>query len=529
MANPLVAQPLLDPPVVPVTPRELRLVFAGLLLALALAALDQNIVSPALPQIVGDLGAMEHYSWVITAFLLTSTTTAPLYGKLSDMFGRKPLFLIAISIFLLGSVLCGQSHTMTQLIVCRGIQGLGAGGLITLAQTTVADLVEPRQRGKYQGLIAGVFGICSVAGPLLGGYLTQALSWRWIFYVNLPIGFFAFLLISLNLKQHSRMVLHRIDYLGAALLCVGTTCLLFLLSVAGDKHSIESATEKNGVLVALAAMSTLSWAALYWQERRAAEPILPPRLFANDVFIRAIAVMSLTFMAMLGSIAFVPLYFQVVLHASPQQAGLMMAPMMGGVITAAIVGGRIASKTGRYKMLPVFGLGLATVGYLVIAGAMTWRWPTATIECALVVLGSGMGLVMPNLTVAIQNGVGRGDLGAATASSSFFRSLGGSLGVALCGALVTSIMHRELPAYFGIAGADGRSMLDMGVEQLHQLPAHQQALMIDAYRHAIRATFLAGALLAATGFIVAMFVPEVVLRDKEKKDEPDSQPAPTLE
>jgi EmrB/QacA subfamily drug resistance transporter len=503
-----------------VTPRELRIVFAGLLLALALAALDQNIVSPALPQIVGDLGGMEHYSWVITAFLLTSTATAPLYGKLSDMFGRKPLFLIAITIFLLGSILCGQAHTMTQLIVFRGVQGLGAGGLITLAQTTVADMVAPRERGKYQGLIAGVFGICSVAGPLLGGYLTENFSWRWIFYVNIPIGLVALFLIAGNLKRHTRAVFHQIDYLGAALLTVGTTCLLFLLSVAGDHKTFHNHAERTAVLAGLAAASTLSWAALFWQERRAAEPILPPRLFNNPIFIRAAGVMALTFMAMLGSTAFISLYFQLVLSASPKTAGLMMVPMMAGVITASIVGGRFASKTGNYKILPVVGLAFATAGFLAIAAAMTWPWRTAVIECSLVILGAGIGLVMPNLTVAIQNGVGRGDLGAATAASSFFRSLGGSLGVALCGALVTSQLHTFLPEMFTVIGDDGRSLLDQGADQIHQMPPEQQQLLIAAYRHAIRATFLAGGCLTAAAFVLAIFVPAIPVHVAPPKEEP---------
>ena len=511
----------LDPQqLAPVTPRELRIVFAGLLLALALAALDQNIVSPALPQIVGDLGAMEHYSWVITAFLLTSTTTAPLYGKLSDMFGRKPLFLIAISIFLLGSVLCGQSSTMTQLIIFRGIQGMGAGGLITLAQTTIADMVAPRDRGKYQGVIAAVFGICSVAGPLLGGFLTEHASWRWIFYVNIPIGLVAMFLIAGSLKRHTKSVLRHIDYLGAALLTLGTTALLLLLSIAGDHQGWNSATEKNGVLAGLAATSLLAWAALFWQERRAIEPMLPPRLFVNPIFIRSVGVISLTFTAMLGSVAFIPLYFQLVLKASPQQAGLMMAPMMGGVITASVLGGMFVSKTGKYKILPIIGLACATAAYLTIASAMTHDWPTAVIEVSLIVLGTGIGLVMPNLTVAIQNCVDRSDLGAATAASAFFRSLGGSLGVAMCGALMMSQLHSLVPASFTVVGEEGRSVLDEGVEQIRKRPIEEQMLLIDAYRHAIRATFLAGAALAAAGFVLALFVPEIPLPPKKKGDEP---------
>ncbi len=331
----------------PVSRRELYTVFAGLMLALTLASLDQNIVNTALPRIVSDLGGLAHLSWVVTAFMVTSTISTPLYGKLSDMYGRKPLFFTAITIFLVGSVLCGLAETMFQLILFRALQGLGAGGLITLAQTTVADLIVPRERGKYQGLFGAVFAACSVAGPLLGGVITDALSWRWIFYVNLPVGAAALFLIAIGLRHHGNVIQHRIDYPGAAFLTGGTVSLLLLLSWGGSVYPWLSPA-----ILALAAGASLFYGLLIRQERHANEPILPPHLFGNRVFVVAVSVIGLNAMALFGSLVFLPLFFQVVLGASPTRAGLMLAPMMGGVIVASITGGRLVSAFGRYKIFP---------------------------------------------------------------------------------------------------------------------------------------------------------------------------------
>src|SRR5277367_2354701 len=370
--------------------RELYTVFAGLMLALALASLDQNIVSTALPRIVSDLGGLAHLSWVVTAFMVTSTISTPLYGKLSDMYGRKPLFFTAITIFLIGSILCGISATMFQLILFRAIQGLGAGGLVTLAQTTVGDLIVPRERGKYQGIFGAVFASCSVAGPLLGGIITDALSWRWIFYVNLPVGAAALFLIAIGLRHHCNKVKHRIDYTGAAFLTCGTVCLLLFLSWGGSVYPWLSP-----VILALAAVASLFYGLLIRQERRASEPILPPHLFSNRVFVVAVSVIGLNAMALFGSLVFLPLFFQVVLGASPSRAGLMMAPMMGGVIVASVTGGRLVSHFGRYKIFPVIGLIVGTGSFLALAYCAFMESPTWLVETALVTLGCGLGLVMP--------------------------------------------------------------------------------------------------------------------------------------
>ena len=487
----------------PVTRREIRTVFAGLMLALALAALDQNIVGTALPMIVSDLGGLSHLSWVVTAFLLTSTTTTPLYGKLSDMYGRKPLFVISILIFLAGSCLCGLSRTMTELVLFRGIQGLGAGGLITLAQTTIADLVAPRERGRYQGLFGAVFAFSSIAGPLLGGFITDWLSWRWIFYVNLPVGTLALCLIVFGFRRPQQTVSHRIDYAGVMFLCAGTTTLLLVLTWGGVAYPWGSP-----FIVGMALASALSFALLVRQELRAAEPVFSPGIFRNKVFVIASGVIGLTFMALLGTVVFLPLFFQLVLGLSPSRAGLMMAPMTVGIIVSSFVGGRLVSRTGRYKIFPLLGLAFAFTALLAVMWAAAEGAGLPFIECALVLLGLGFGLVMPNLTVAIQNAVQPGELGMATATAGFFRSLGGAFGVALSGTIVTARLHQ---INLG-SGAGARSLVEQGMQQIAQLPIVQRDIVLAAYRNAISTTFLAGAAVAFVAFAISVFLPEKPLK-----------------
>ena len=498
-----------------VSKRELYTVFAGLMLALTLASLDQNIVSTALPRIVSDLGGLAHLSWVVTAFMVTSTISTPLYGKLSDMYGRKPLYITAIIIFLIGSIVCGLAQTMFQLILFRALQGLGAGGLITLAQTTVGDLIVPRERGKYQGLFGAVFASCSVAGPLLGGFITDYLSWRWIFYVNLPIGAAALFLIAIGLRTHSNVIEHRIDYSGAAFLTCGTVCLLLFLSWGGSVYPWASP-----VIIALGAVASLFCVLLIRQERLASEPILPPRLFTNRVFIIAVSVIGLNSMALMGSLVFLPLFFQVVLGASPSKAGLLMAPMMAGVIISSVTGGRLVSAFGRYKIFPVIGLMLGSCSFVALALSAFRGWSTPVIETALVCLGAGLGLVMPNLTVAMQNSVDRADMGTATSVSGFIRALGGALGVAVAGTVVAIRLRQMLPASWTQATASGGSLLELGVQQIAFLPAEQHALLLNAYRHAVATTFLTGAGVAALAFTVVLFLPERPLRAKTTLEAP---------
>lgn len=496
-----------EPTEEPVTRRELRMVLAGLMLALTLASLDQNIVGIALPQIVSDLGGLSHLSWVVTSFLLTSTATTPLYGKLSDMYGRKPLFIVAILIFLAGSCLCGLSRSMTELIVFRGVQGLGAGGLMTLAMTTIADLVAPRERGRYQGLFGAVFAFSSIAGPLLGGFITDALSWHWIFYINVPIGIMALALIAYGFRRPHQRVSHRIDYTGAVLLMSGTVTLLLLLSWGGVQYPWASP-----LIIGLSLVTAAIIFLLVRQEQRTEEPVLSPHIFHNKVVVIASSVMALTFMGLFGAAVFLPLFFQLVLGFPPARAGLLMAPMTAGIIISSFAGGRLVSRTGRYKIFPVVGLAAATLAFLAVMWAAAAGAGLLFVEAALIALGLGFGLVMPNLMVAIQNAVLPSELGTATATSAFFRSLGGTFGVALSGAILTSQLH-GLSAGTGIESAkSARAIAEQGLQQIALLPAAQKDAVIAAYRHAISTTFLVGSVIIALAFVLVLFLPEHPLK-----------------
>jgi EmrB/QacA subfamily drug resistance transporter len=499
---------LTNPPdISPAPQREVKIVFAGLMLALMLASLDQNIVGVALPRIVSDLGGLSHLSWVVTSFLLTSTASTPLYGKLSDIYGRKPLFIAAILIFLAGSILCGLSGSMTQLVVFRGIQGLGGGGLMTLAMTTVADLVAPRERGRYQGYFGAVFAFSSIAGPLLGGFITDALSWRWIFYVNLPIGALALVFFVFGFRRPRHAVTHRIDYAGALLLTSATVTLLMVLTWGGVQYAWSSVT-----IMGLAASVVVLVLLLVRTERRAAEPVLAPHILHNRVFLISTSVMFLTFMGLFGASIFLPLFFQLVLGFAPARAGLMLAPMTGGVVVASFLGGRLVTRTGRYKIFPVAGLAAATLAFLAVMRAATAGASLGFLEVSLVVLGAGFGLVMPNLMVAIQNAVLPIELGSATAASAFFRSLGGTFGVAISGAFMTAqlqALHAE--KWAGVVRG-GRSLLEQGIQQIQKLPDAQRSIVIGAYRHAIGTTFLLGAIVVALAFVLVLFLPEHPLR-----------------
>lgn len=476
---------------------------AGLLLVLTLASLDQNIVATALPGIVSELGGLAHLSWVVTAFLVASTATTPLYGKLSDSYGRRALFFVAVGIFLAGSALCGLAQNMGQLIAFRAVQGLGAGGLITLSQTTVGDLLAPRERGRYQGLFTAVFAACSVAGPLLGGFITDALSWRWIFYINLPIGAVALLLIATALRRPNRVVHHRIDFAGAALMVGGTVFAILVLTLDTSRDDWR----RPGTWVEAVA-SVLCFGLLVWRERHAVEPILPPRLFRDRVFVVGASVVGLTAVALFGAVIFLPLFFQLVLGAAASRAGLMLSPLMGGVIVASVVGGRLLSRTGRYKFLPVTGLSVACVAFAFLSWLAQSGGPVLALELSLVGLGLGLGLVMPNLTTAIQNAVAPQDLGVATSAASFFRSLGGALGVALSGAWMTWQLRRLLPPQSASLGG----AVENSISAISALPDAERALVLHAYRHAIGSTFLLGAAVAGLGLLIVLALPERPLR-----------------
>jgi EmrB/QacA subfamily drug resistance transporter len=465
------------------TQAEVKRCIFGLMLVLALASLDGNIVGPALPQIVSDLGGLSHLSWVVTAFAVASTATTPLYGKLSDQFGRRPAFFVSIGLFLLGSVFCGAAHSMAFLIGARALQGIGAGGLMTLSQTTIADLVSPRERGKYQGQLAGVFALCSVAGPLAGGLITDQLSWPWIFYINLPIGAAALAILSISLRPHAGRPGQHIDWLGFALVIAGTCTLLLLLSWGGVVYPWLSPP-----MLGLAAVTLLLFGLLLPVEHRAAEPALPPKLFTDRVFVTGVAAISLTMAALFGALVFIPLFFQLVLGASATEAGLRMAPLMGGIIVSSVVGGRLVTRTGKYKRFPVAGLGLAAPVYAAMAWAAETGVSANWFDGLLVLLGLGLGLVMPNVTTAIQNAVPVRDVGVATSTLGFFRSLGGALGVAVAGTILAANLAARLP---------GQGLAHAG---------------LGAYQHALAVTFAAAACVGVLAFVTVLFLPERPLR-----------------
>ena len=419
------------------TGRALTTVFVALMLGMFLAALDQTIVSTALPTIVGELGGLDHLSWVVTAYLLAATVSTPLYGKLGDMLGRKPVFLAAIVIFLVGSMLSGLSQSMLQLIVFRAIQGLGAGGLIVGAQAILADIVPPRRRGRYMGLMGAVFAVSSVAGPLLGGFLVDNLSWRWVFYVNMPIGAVALAIVALRLHLHVPPTRHRIDYLGAGLLASGIAALILLTTWGGNQYAWGSPT-----IVGLGVAGVVLLVLFVWQESRAAEPIIPLSLFRSRTFDLASAMAFTIGMAMFGAIIYLPLFLQLVYEASPTGSGLRMIPLMAGLLAAAILSGRAITRFGRYKMFPIAGTAILVVGMYLLSRLTVDTEPWVA-SAYMLVVGIGLGLVMQVLVLIVQNDARPQEMGVVTSTATFFRSVGGSFGVALFGAVFSSQARRR--------------------------------------------------------------------------------------
>lgn len=482
--------------------QEISRVFIGLVIVLALGAIDQSIVATALPRIVSDLGGFNHLSWVVTAYVLASTATMPLYGKLSDQYGRKPMIFVAILTFLLGSVLSGAAQNLLELIIFRAIQGVGAGGLLPLAQIIIGDMVPPTQRGRRQGVIAAIFAICSVVGPVIGGVITDLLSWHWIFYVNLPIGAVALVMIGRTLRQYTPLHARRIDYLGSVLMTTCTVALLLVLTLGGSEWPWNSTP-----IAGLALCAALTGVLFVRHVKHEPEPVLPLDLFHNRLFVIACIVLALTFMGLLGASLFFPLFFQLVMGVSPARSGLLTAPLMAGIATASLFNGRVLLRSGRYKPAQVAGLGIATLAFAVLAWSASTAQGFGTIEPCMLTLGLGLGLVMPNMTIAVQNALSPAHRGVGTATLAFFRSLGGLIGVAGSGAILSWQLRRQNAGQLPVMLTEG------GMKPAGALPLHVQDATMALYRHAISSTFLLGTCIVACAFLVILLLPELPLRD----------------
>jgi MFS family permease len=460
------------------TGRALWTVFAALMLGMFLAALDQTIVSTALPTIVGDLGGLNHLSWVVTSYLLAATVSTPLYGKLGDMIGRKPVFLAAILIFLAGSMLSGLSQSMDELIAFRAVQGIGAGGLMVGAQAIIGDIVPPRERGRYMGLIGSVFGVASVAGPLLGGFLVESLSWRWVFYVNMPIGALAVAIVITRLHLHTPTRRHRIDYLGAGLLsgCVGS--LILLTTWGGSQYAWGSST-----IIGLGITGVVLLAALGF----------------------AIG------MAMFGAIIFIPLFLQIVYGASPTASGLRMLPLIAGLLVATISSGQLITRIGRYKAFPIAGTAILIVGMYLLSLLRVGTAPWLA-SLYMLVVGIGIGLVMQVIVLVVQNDVRPQDIGVATSTATFFRSVGGAFGVAIFGTIFATRLADELSRLPHAVTARLGSGVHLNPEQAKHLPPTVHADFLQAFAHSLHGVFLFGMVMAAIPFALSWLLKEVPLR-----------------
>jgi EmrB/QacA subfamily drug resistance transporter len=489
------------------THRQIQVVFSGLLLGMLLAALDQTIVATALPTIVGDLGGLDHLSWVVTAYLLTSTASTPLYGKVSDLYGRKVVFQSAIVIFLIGSVLSGVAQNMGQLIAFRAVQGLGGGGLIAMALAIIGDIVSPRERGRYQGYTGAVFAVASVAGPLLGGFFVDHLSWRWAFYVNVPVGVLALIVTSSVLRLQFVRAKHRIDYLGSALLVATVSSVLLVTVWGGSEYGWSSPTIVSLVVAALVLLGLFLVV-----ERRAVEPVLPLRLFGNSVFTVASGGSFIVGLTMFGVIIFIPLYLQVVNGASPTGSGLQLIPLMSAMVVGSVGSGRIISRSGRYKAFPVAGTAIMTFG-LFLLSRLEGDTSRAVQALYMAVVGFGVGLVLQVLVLAVQNAVDQRDLGTATSATSFFRSMGGAFGVALFGTIFNDRLDAYLADLIPVGSKVDSSALRSSPEALRALPGAIRVEVIDAFARALHVAFLWGIPLAAIGFVAVLFLRELPLRE----------------